>query len=434
MQTTNNPVKKRELFGWAMYDFANSAYTTVIISIVFSAYFVAHVVPQGYNANSYWGLAIGLSSLLALILSPFIGVLCDLSGHKKIYLMVSTFICSLFTGLLFFVGPGDIWLAIGIIIISNAAWMIGESFCASFLSDISSRKNMGLISGLGWAIGYLGGLISLIVVKFVIMDGASDATIDEQVAMNQNAMLFIAAFFLVSAIPTFIWVKSRISPKETLNTKQVFKLGISRLVHSTQIIKKYPVLFKFFIAFTIYIAGYAIIIKFVGIYATQALTLTDGQLAMMFILLQLSAFFGALLFGVIDKFIGPKKSILITLVWWIMGVLSIFNIEKVGLLLGTDANTAFTYLSIAIGLAMGATQSSSRAVVGMLTKKEDSALMFGFWGMFSRLAILLGMTYGFVADAVGLRNALLLIIVFFVVGGILFLFVDMKKGIEQAQD
>ncbi|MCJ8312425.1 MAG: MFS transporter [Pseudomonadales bacterium] len=146
--------KKREIFGWAMYDVANSAYTTIIITVVFSGFFTSHVVQSENAANSYWSLAIAFSCLIALILSPFIGVICDLSGHKKSYLIASTLICSLFTALLYFVGPGDIWLAIAIIGISNAAWMIGESICASFLTDISSKKNMGLISGIGWAVGY----------------------------------------------------------------------------------------------------------------------------------------------------------------------------------------------------------------------------------------------------------------------------------------
>ena len=425
--------KKREIFGWAMYDVANSAYTTVIITVVFSVFFVSTIVPQGHNANTLWALAISLSSLIALILSPFIGVLCDLSGHKKAYLIISTLICSLFTSLLFFVGPGDVWLAIGVIVISNTAWMIGESICASFLSDISSKKNMGLISGIGWGVGYLGGLVSLAVVMFVILAGVDKASIQEQIAMNQNAMLFIAAFFILAALPTFIWVKNRIKPTQKLTGKQVFKLGVKRLVNGAELIKKYPQLFKFFIAFTVYMAGYAAIIKFVGIFANQALDLSSGQLITMFIFLQLSAFAGAILFGFADKLIGPKKSILITLIWWVMGIYTIYSIEAVASILGTDPKTAFTYLALVIGLALGATQSSSRAVVGMLTKNEDSAMMFGFWGMFNRTAILLGMSYGFVADIIGLQSALLLIIVFFVVGGLLFLRVDIKKGIEQAK-
>ncbi|MCJ8312424.1 MAG: MFS transporter [Pseudomonadales bacterium] len=256
---------------------------------------------------------------------------------------------------------------------------------------------------------------------------------EEQVSMNQNAMLFTAFFFLIASIPTFIWVKNRIKPTQKLEFKQILKLGIERLINFKELIRTYPVLSKFFLAFTVYMAGYAAIIKFVGIYSKDVLTLSESQLSIMFILLQLSAFFGSLLFGFIDRFIGTKNSILITLIWWVMGILSIYFIENIATILNTDANTAFTYFSLMIGLALGATQSSSRAVVGLLTKQKDSALMFGLWGMFNRTAILLGMTYGIFADIIGLRDALLLIIVFFVIGGLLFLRVDMKKGIEQAQ-
>ena len=430
---TQTQTKKREIFGWAMYDVANSAYTTIIITVVFSGFFTSHVVQNENIGNSYWGLAIAISCIIALILSPFVGVISDLSGKKKKYLIISTLTCSIFTALLYFVGPGDIWLAIGIIAVSNAAWMIGESICASFLTDISSKKNMGLISGIGWAVGYLGGLVSLVIVLFVITKGYKDAPAAQQVIMNQNAMLFTALFFLIASLPTFIWVKNKFKPTEKLKTKQILKLGMKRLINFKELIKTYPVLSQFFLAFTVYMAGYAAIIKFVGIYSKDVLTLSEIQLSIMFVLLQLSAFFGSLLFGFIDKYIGTKNSILITLVWWVMGILAIFYIEQVASILNTDANTAFTYFALAIGLALGATQSSSRAVVGILTKAEDSALTFGLWGMFNRTAILLGMSYGIFADMIGLRNALLLIIVFFVIGGLLFLRVDMKKGAEQAQ-
>jgi len=144
------PVQKREIFGWAMYDFANSSYTTVVISFVYSAFFTAYIVPETSELqDTYWSIAIIISTVLAIILSPLVGAICDYSGGKKKYLIICTVVCSLATACLALAGVGDIWLAIGLIAISNAAFMLGESFVASFLPDLSNEDNMGCVSGLG---------------------------------------------------------------------------------------------------------------------------------------------------------------------------------------------------------------------------------------------------------------------------------------------
>jgi len=179
------PVRKKEIFGWAMYDFANSSYTTVVITVIYSAFFVEHIVPESSAArDSYWAIAIILSTLLALVLSPFVGVLCDFSGHKKTYLMISTVVCSLGTLALFWVEPGWIVFGIAMLVISNAGFMLGENFCASFLPELASKENMGLISGIGWGIGYMGGLASLIVVILIVP--GEDAAGDTALFISRN--------------------------------------------------------------------------------------------------------------------------------------------------------------------------------------------------------------------------------------------------------
>ncbi|MEO1269750.1 MAG: MFS transporter, partial [Myxococcota bacterium] len=135
------PVQKREIFGWAMYDFANSSYTTVVITVIYSPFFVDHIVPAGSEArDSYWSIAIIASTLLAMVLSPFVGAVCDRGGGKKRYLAASTAVCALATAALALAGPGQLWLAIGLITLSNAGFMIGEAFCGSFLTDLATKK------------------------------------------------------------------------------------------------------------------------------------------------------------------------------------------------------------------------------------------------------------------------------------------------------
>jgi UMF1 family MFS transporter len=434
-ETKTPPVKKREIFGWAMYDFANSSYTTVVISLLYSSFFVAHIVPEGSGArDTYWSVAIVASTILAIILSPLVGAICDFTGGKKRYLGYTTAICGISTALLFFVDPGEIWLAIVLIALSNCAFMLGEAFCASFLTDLANKKNMGMISGLGWGLGYFGGLASLIIVQLVIT-AEPESALAQYVNQNQVAMILIGAFYAIAALPTFLLVKERSRPVpgyEDAGMGKLFRAGVTELLQSWKLVKQYPTLFKFFLAFTVYMAGLEVVIKFIGIYANNELALETSELITMFLIIQISAAAGALGFGFLETKLGAKKTVLLTIVWWIAGILAIYWLQAIANAVGAEATTVFFVISVIAGSGIGSIQSSSRAVVGLLSPADRSAQMFGFWGMFMRVSIILGMLFGPVADMVGRRTALLLVVTYFLVGGIMLLFVpiDRESGEE----
>lgn len=430
------PVKKREIFGWAMYDFANSSYTTVVISIVYAAFFTTHIVPaESTTRDSYWAMGIVASTIIAIILSPLVGAICDYTGRKKRYLMYSTLTCAASTMALFFVQPGDIGLAILLIAISNAAFMLGESFCASFLTDLATKENMGVISGLGWGLGYFGGLTSLALVLFVLVTATPEANLALFIKQNQTAMIAIAIFYLCSSAPMFLLVKERAKPVpgyEDAKMGQLMRAGLNELKESYSLSKQYPVLFKFFIAFMVYMAGLEVVIKFVGIYATQELKLSQGELTKVFLIIQISAAAGALCFGFLEARMGAKRTVLATIVWWIFACFGIYFLPTLAAISGQSLGQVFFVVALMAGAGIGSIQSSSRTVVGLLSPEGRSAQMFGFWGMFSRVAIILGMTFGPVSDAVGRRPAILLVVVFFVIGGALLLRVPIDQGIESA--
>lgn len=410
---------KGEIFSWAMFDFANSSYTTVIITAVFSAFFVEYIVPaESTSRDSYWSYAIASSTILALLLSPLAGAICDLSGKKKKYLAYSTVICSIATAGLFFVGQGDIWPAIFLITISNAAFMLSETFCGSFLTDIATKENMGLVSGIGWGLGYFGGLASLALVMFILGDttGAEGATI---ISRHQTAMVATGLFFLVAALPTLLFVKNRTPPAkgfESASPIDLLKAGVGRFKHTVQTAREHKTLFRFLMAFMVYMAGLDAVVKFVGIYARKELNFEMADITKMFLILQLSAAAGAVGFGYLESKLGAKKTVLATLVWWICGILAIYFIDNISAATSVDRKALFFGISLIAGSGIGATQSSSRAVVGMLAPANHSAEMFGFWGFFSRLGTLLGVGFGFLSDATSRQTALLLVVAFFVVG------------------
>ncbi|MFG1496545.1 MFS transporter [Saccharospirillum sp. HFRX-1] len=428
-------VRKREIVGWAMYDFANSSYTTVVVSFIYSAFFVAYIVPPelAHLKNTFWAASVAISTGLAILLAPIVGVLCDYSGHKKRYLAWCTWVSVLATGGLFFVDPGNIALGMAFLICSNTAWMLSESFIASFLTELANRDNMGRISGIGWGIGYIGGLLSLVMIIAIVTTQAKD-NLALYVDQNQLAMVAIALFYALGALPTFLFVKERAVPRpgfEHANLGVLLRAAGTRLKDMRSLIGDYPVLFRFFIAFMVFMAGVSVVVKFFGIYAQEEIGITGAQLLIIGATLQIASMIGAIGFGFLEDSLGSKNTLLLSLLWWLCGLLGIYLLEPLQSLTGLGTVPLFVVISFIAGSAMGATQSASRAVVGLLARPEDSALLFGLWGTFGRFAIIIGMTFGPVSDAIGRHNALLVIMAYFIVGGLLLRRVPLSEAIAQ---
>jgi UMF1 family MFS transporter len=422
-----------------MFDFANSCYTTVVITAVYGAFFVAHIVPLGARArDSYWSTAIIISMVVTLILSPLVGAIIDKSGKKKLYLVASCLVCSIATAGLALVGPGQVWPAIGLIVVSNAAFMLSESFCASFLPDISTPENMGKISGLGWGIGYFGGLLSVVIASFVIIRARPETDPGAFIHQNQLAMLAMGGFFILAATPTFLLVKNRTLPApgfERASSLSLIKAGLKEFTGTFTTARQHRVLFQFLIAFMVYMARLDAIVKFVGIYAQQDIRLTPGEFGGLFVVLQICAALGAFGFGWAEGRLGPKRTVLLTLVWWIVGVLGIYFLDPLSRLTGFSPKYIFYGLGGFAGAGIGATQASSRTVVGLLAPPDKTAQMFGFWSMFSRLGSILAMGFGYVADAFGTRRAgILLVAGYFILGAILLARVDVDRGMREARE
>lgn len=423
MSASTLPATKREIFSWALFDFANSSFTTVVITAVYSRFFTEQIVPKESGLrDTYWSAAIVIATVIALLLSPLLGLMSDLAALKKHFLVLSAVVCSTATAALFFAAPGDITTAMVCIVIASVGFMFSENFCASFLPEIATPSTMSKISGLGWAVGYFGGLASLVIV--MLMVSADPATaLDRYVSQTQLAMVATAAFFLVAATPSFLFLKNRQRPipgYETLNMSKLLSLASSAMrdfVQSLGRIRNRPGLGGFFIAFMVYMAGMDAIIKFVGIYASSELKLTGSELTMLFLELQLSAAAGAFGFGFLEAKLGPKRTVELSLVLWILGILLIFLLPRLEGVTGLSQKTLFMGIALLTGTALGATQSSSRAIVGLLTPASASGEMFGYWGFFMKLATILGMLFGVTSDALGSRRmALLLVLAFFVLG------------------
>lgn len=440
------PVRKREIFGWAFFDFANSSYTTVVITAVYSGFFTRWIVPEDSRLrDSWWSIAIVLSTLLAIAAAPLVGAISDLSGRKKAWLVTSAVGCSLLTMALAFAGPGDVVLAVAFLALSNACFMLSESFCGAFLPDVANESNMGKISGLGWGLGYFGGLASLAMVLKIASSEAPAGPVSAvapQLAAavvheNQLAMVFTGVFFLAASVPSFLFLRNRSKPAPGFERASLGTLalaGAKRLAHTVREAREHKVLFQFLIAFMVYMAGVDAVIKFVGIYATSELGFVTGDLVKMFLVLQLSAAAGAVGFGFLEARLGAKSTVMLTLFWWMAGILAIFFLDALAGATGLERKTMFLVLALIAGSGLGSVQSSSRTVVGLLSPKARAAEMFGFWGLFGRAATLLGTSFGFASDLLDSRRlALLLVCGFFAVGALLLSRVPIQDGIRAAR-
>jgi UMF1 family MFS transporter len=412
-------VTKREIFSWCMYDFANSSYTTLIVTVAFSIYFI-NVVADGAQGERLWAWGYSLSMLLFGLIAPFLGAVADQGGFKKRFLVGFTLLSVFATAALFLVEKGDIAAAMLIFTLSNIGFNGGVHFYNSFLIDIADRTNMGRISGYGWALGYVGGLLCLVLAYPLIKGGFGEGNL----VNYRLSFPLTGAFFLAASIPTFVFLKERVT-RQRVKTAY-FSSGLRRVVNTFHEIKRFRELVKYFFGYLIYTDGINTVIVFSAVFANRVLGFTPAELFVYFIITQISAGLGALVFGPVTDRLGAKRSISITLVIWIAVSVWAYMVET---------KTGFYILGVVAGSALGSNQSASRTLLGLFTPHGKNAEFFGFFALVGKFAAVIGpLAYGEITAATGnQRVAVLSLALFFIAGLAALLFVDEKKGIAAAE-
>lgn len=426
---------RKELFGWAMFDFANSSYTTVIITVVFCIIFPRIIVGDGPEyrlGNLLWSTSLSISYLLVLLSAPFFGAIMDYTGRKKMFLLGSCILTVIATASLYFVHPGYIIPGMILIILSNIGFSYSESFVSSFLPGLGPPKDLGKISGYAWGLGYFGGLMSTAIVMFGL--GASVYTLDNFSNLRLVGPV-TGLFFLIAAIPTFIWVKERTKPREIPINENYFTIGFKRLRRTFRDIRDYKDLMILLASFFFAYAGLSIVISFAFIYGDQVIKWSAPTQILMFIITQITAAGGAFFFGIIQDRWKAKQTFILTLVLWVVSVGLIYTVTPFtaifNSLLGTTAQEEHIFLIIGsiAGLGLGSTQSACRAMVGMFSPDTKAGEFFGLWSFTSRLSAILGlMGLGLLQTLLGLRQAILVCAVFFFIAIIIILFVNEQRG------
>ncbi|MEA5445732.1 MFS transporter [Gammaproteobacteria bacterium AB-CW1] len=420
-----------------MFDFANQAYTLLIITVVFGDLFTRIIVGDGPDyrlGNLLWSLALAASYFLVVTAGPVCGALTDYSRSRKRFLFASYLLTIIATALLYFVEPGWITLAVVLIIISNFAYAIGENFIASFLPDLGPKKALGWISGLGWGLGYIGGLVAT-AFTLLILGEVSEANFDRIRWVGP----FAAAFFLLAALPTFIWLKERGRRRPPPVGESYLRIGFRRLGHTVSNLRGFRDLSILLVSVFFVMAGIYIIISFSFIYGAQVIGWEEHVRAMMFVTVQITAAIGAIGFGWIQSRIGARLTYMITLVLWMAAIIAIWQTPGLTALaerwldVNWEAQYVFLFAGSLAGLSLGSSQSAGRALVGVLTPRGKSAEFFGFWGLAGKAAAIFGILgLGIIQAYLGLADAILFCLALFVAAFLAAIPVNEARGAAMA--
>ncbi|MBX9895272.1 MAG: MFS transporter [Nitrosomonas sp.] len=424
---TSEPVTRRERFAWCMYDFANSGYTTVILTAIFNAFFVGVIAAEqgSGDATLLWTLAMAAANALVLISAPVVGAIADYSGAKKRFLTATTVGCVVFTALLYFAGPGDIALAMGLVILATFMFSSGENLIAAFLPEISTPETMGRLSGYGWALGYFGGLLSLVLCLVYVTHAEEQGLSAAEYVPVTN--LIVAVLFGLAALPTLLWLRERVQVTAAFDSAKMIRAGFQRLGATWRQARQHIDLFRFLWSLTTYYAGIYIVIVLAAVYAQEVMGFQTKDTIILIMVVNVTAAAGAFLFGHLQDRIGSKQCIAVTLLIWIAAIVCAY--------FATD-EWLFWVAANLIGTALGGAQSAGRALVGQFTPEGRQGEFFGLWGLATKLSAIIGpLTYGgmvyvFAGDH---RTALLSTLAFFVAGLLMLMAVDEKRGREMAK-
>jgi UMF1 family MFS transporter len=364
---------RRTRWSWYFYDFGNSAYASVILLAVFSVYF-SSVVVDHIKGPSLWNLAVGIAAILVAVVSPVLGTIADFSRAKKKLLFIFTAISVVFTALLFFVQKGDVVMGMVFFILAEIGYRASQVFYDALLVDVSTPETINKVSGNGWAMGMLGGILALVIVLIPIqLIGGT--------LMVRISFLITALFFALSSIPVFLNVKQINEPEKLAAGESTFSHAFKKLGETFRDVKRYKEFIKYAIAFLIYNDGIMMLMDNASIIAAILFGFQTSELIVLIIILQIAGAGGAFLGGWISQKYSSKQAIL-----WALIMLMLV----VSILFFTQSKTIFYLVGALAGFSLSAVQAVSRTMVSQLSPHEKTAEFYGFLSVAGRTSTFVG--------------------------------------------
>ncbi|MBN2501069.1 MAG: MFS transporter [Anaerolineales bacterium] len=436
--------KRRAQWAWYFYDFGNSAYAAVVLLAVYAAYFKQGVV-NGPEGSALWGLSLTIAMLVVAVISPFLGTLADYSRKKKQFMLVMTAIAVIFTGLLFTVQKGDIVLGMVLFIIAEIGYRGGQVFYNSLLVDVADQEELGRVSGNGWAIGTLGGIICLVIVLVLIQLNPGNTF------FVRFSLIITAVFFAVSALPAFFIIEEK-TPASEKGDKRYWQIAVERLRHTIKSVRNYKEFIKFMVALLIYNDGIIAALDFAAIIGAVIFGVSETELIIFVIVVQVTGVVGAWVYAALGERMGFKNSLVQSLILMLLAV---------GGMMFINGKVGFFIVGAVAGFAISGVQSISRTLVSIFAPDGKSAEFYGFFALAGRTSSIIGPgVMGFAAtgisvwllntlaqaelvaadnevaimvtEQVGHRIAIVSIVIFLLVGLMLLLFVNEQEGRKAA--
>lgn len=426
--------EKRQIFAWAMYDWANSAFATTVLVAVFPIFFGSTIVPEEgvvilgtrFSSISLLSFVNSFAALLVFLTAPVLGAIADYSAAKKKFLVFFCYLGSFFSTMIFFCDDGEVWQTMTFFVLAQIGFVGGNIFYDAFLPQIASEDHLDMVSGKGFAYGYIGGGLQFAISLGII--AGHDVLGISTVMAAKIAMAMAGVWWGGFALITFRILRetapsmpSPHTPGEVDTLAGYAAIGIGRTIATARKIGRFKHLLLFLIAFMVYNDGIQTVIKMSSIYGSQEIGLSDTSIMITLLIIQFVAFFGALLFGWLAERIKAKPALIITLLLWTMVVTYGYFMKSAG---------EFLFLGVIVGFAMGGSQALSRSLYGAMIPPQASAEFYGFYSVFTKFSTIWGTAlFGYIELVTGSsRNAIVSLVVFFALGIILLSFVNVDKA------
>ena len=412
---------RRAIWSWALYDFANSPFTTLIVTFVYATYFTEAIAADSVSGTALWSRGITITALIVAAVSPALGALADRGGYRKLFVLCATVACAAATAALYTVLPGQVVAALALVIVANVAFELGGVFYNAFLPDIAPPERIGTVSGWAWGLGYIGGLAALAVALVTLVQpetpwfGFSTEAGENIRATN----LLVAAWFLLFSLPLFVWVREDRSRKSA--SGRVVRDAYAQLRQTFTEIRRYSQIVRFLVARLVYNDGLVTIFAFGGIYAAGAFGFSLEQVLIFGIVVNVFAGAGAILFGYLDDRVGAKQTLVVSLLGLIVAT---------ALAIVTTSEALFWLSGVLIGIFAGPNQAASRSLLGRFVPHEKENEFFGFFAFSGKLTAFIGpLLLGILTQQSGSqRVGVTVVLVLLVIGLVLLLRVDEQAG------
>lgn len=420
--------RPKVIWSWAMYDWANSAFTTLVVTFIYSTYFTKGMAPDEVTGTAWWSRAVSISAILTALASPVFGAAADRGGARKRFLAIATLVSASATIALAFVRPGLTWgplLALILFVIADMSFEIGNVFYNAFLTSIASPDRIGRVSGYGWGLGYVGGMVCMGValVGFVQPD-VPWFGMSKDAGWNIRATnILTGVWFLLFSLPLFFNVPEAKVANARIDVGAAFR----ELGQTLRDIRRYREVVKFLVARVIFNDGLVTIFAFGGIYAAGTFGMTLSEVIMFGVVLNISSGLGAFVFGFVDDKIGGRNTILVTIA--ALGATT-------ALAAWAPDRTWFWVAGILLGIFVGPNQSASRSLMGRFVPQRHQNEFFGFFAFSGKATAFAGpMLLGVLTDAFNSqRVGIASILAFFLVGGLILMTVDERAGVAAAHE